>query len=98
MSSLDYGVDPYTASVTVSDFLDMHEEQLDLPLFLPHELVGGLWRCGWDCFSEVMLGGVAEGIVKRWLRTRLPITAQIRPLQVASLWCDGEDEYMCLYV
>ena len=67
---MDYGIEPYkVCGVDVRDPVHLTITTADIPIMIPHELVGGLYSLGWSRFSKVMLGGVSEGQLVRcvWL-------------------------------
>ena len=66
LSDLDYGLDPITQSVEIHDPQRLERFALELPMFAPHEIVGALYRSGWQMFSEVFFGGIAEGNTEIW--------------------------------
>ena len=62
LSKLDYGLTPYQCQFDVKDPLKLDRTSIDLPVLLPHEVVGALFSFGWDMFSAVLLGGIPEGL------------------------------------
>ena len=62
LSSMDYGLKPYPVRVDVRDLLLSSITSVEVPMLLPHEMLGGVWRRGWDVVSKVLLGSVPEGI------------------------------------
>jgi hypothetical protein len=59
---LKVGLDLYWCRIHVHDVLNKFEVvESNVPMFLPHELVGALFSYGWELFSDVLLGGVPEG-------------------------------------
>jgi hypothetical protein len=61
LSKLDYGIEPIFPTVTVQDLLKLEALELDLPMYAPHELVGAIYRGGWEMFSDVFFCGAPEG-------------------------------------
>jgi hypothetical protein len=64
--SMQYGAELYTCKVCLKDPLEKVSSMQDLPMFLPHELVGAIYNYGWATFSSVFLGGLPEGILRVW--------------------------------
>jgi hypothetical protein len=63
LAKLDYGLDTLPCSIIAQDVLKLQEIELDLPVYAPHELLGALYQVGFDAFSEVIFGGIPEGMV-----------------------------------
>ncbi len=62
LNSMNYGLDEYGVTVDVRDLLDTNRtSKVEVPMLLPHELIGSLHSYGWELFSSVMLGSVTEG-------------------------------------
>jgi hypothetical protein len=63
---MQYGAELYTCKVCLKDPLEKVSSMQDLPMFLPHELVGAIYNYGWAIFSSVFLGGLPAGILRVW--------------------------------
>ena len=51
LADLDYGLEPITQSVEIHDPQRLEIFSLELPMLAPHEIVGALYRSGWQiCF------------------------------------------------
>ena len=74
LSKLDYGLEPILVKVTVQDPLKLDSFELELPMYAPHELVGAIYRGGWDLFSRVFFSGASAGLrAERSLEPENPI-------------------------
>ncbi len=60
LEKLDYGLAPYVWSFTCRDPLLKQTVDKELPVLLPHEILGALYSAGWKLFSKVLLGGIPE--------------------------------------
>ena len=68
LDKLDYGLSPYTWGFSCNDPLLKQTVKKELPVLLPHEIVGALYSGGWTMFSNVLLGGIPESrTVVRWV-------------------------------
>jgi hypothetical protein len=58
---IDVDIQPYWIDITVNDRLKLEHQVIKFPMYLPHELFAAVYKCGWEVFSHVFLGGVSEG-------------------------------------
>jgi len=61
-------LEKYWVATELQDSVKQETFVADVPMYLPHELVGACFGYGWDFFSRIFFGGIGEAEVPDLLR------------------------------